>query len=132
MRRPFRRKPPKGRTTLTREVHAAMAKNIFTNGVYHGSDDVAYSFPISTSSMEQIITLVKFRADEDGQYAIDNNLVGDNVDKMRRLMAYVADPENIARNVNAHLDRGEKDLSIDFICRDLANGAKWTWSRSRQ
>lgn len=119
----FKRKkqdPPK--KTREQEIAENDGINIFTPGIYHGSTDPRYQLKANLVTLEEIIPLVIERATKDGQWCIDMDLVGPNEDKMRKMIAYVADPSNIKRNYEYNKDQE----TVDFICRDLANGSRWT------
>ena len=69
------------------------------------------------------------RAEKDGQWCIDMELVGDEwEDKMRRMMAYVSDEANIKRAVE-YIIKNKMNETVDFVCRDLANGSRWAANR---
>jgi hypothetical protein len=72
-------------------------------------------------TQEMLIDLVQKRAKEDGEWAIENDLVGDNEDKMRQMMAWVSDPKHI---VQCYEYGDNKKETVDWICRDLANASK--------
>jgi len=99
-------------------------KNIFTIGIYHGLDRVDYNTLVKDMAIEFIIALVQERAQKDGQWCIDMDLVGPDEDRIRAMMAYVSDEANIRRNVKYQLDE-ETGVTVDFVCRDLANGSRW-------
>lgn len=100
------------------------SQNIFTVGIYHGQEGEPWNIKVSTLLFSQIVPVVQQRAKEDGQWCIDNDLVGDNEDKMHRMIAYVSNEQNIARCLR-ELKKEERDEDINFVCRDLANGSKW-------
>lgn len=89
--------------------------------VYEGRQG-DYAKPAHTFSEEELVALVQKRAEEDGNWAIDNGFVGNNEDVMRKMMAWVSRPDNIKQCAQANLDRG---VTVDWVCRDLANASKW-------
>lgn len=99
-----------------------MHETIWFPGVYGGRTDEEYTQPAHAISEEKLIELVQKRAKEDGEWAIENGFVGDNEDKMRKMMAWVSDPKNIVQCYQGNLEYGP---TVDWICRDLANGSKW-------
>jgi hypothetical protein len=107
-----------------REVREKGPFNIFTVGIYHGSSMPPYLEKVEDLTIEAVMDLVRRRAQRDGQWCIDMDLVGDNEDKMRKMMEYVRDEDNIKRNV-AYQINNETGATVDFVCRDLANGSKW-------
>lgn len=95
---------------------------IWHPGIYHGREG-AYSQVACNVPQEDLIELVRKRAQEDGEWAIVNGHVGphnENASLMRRMMEWVADPENIVQCFEANPEE-----TVDWICRDLANGSKW-------
>jgi hypothetical protein len=108
---------------------------IWYPGIYEGRSDPEYTQLVSEllSEPEVLIERVQKRAQEDGQWAIDNHVVGNNEEKMRRFMAFVSDEKNIhqaiehIRKETQETDYWEKyePRTVDWICRDLANAAKW-------
>jgi tetrahydromethanopterin S-methyltransferase subunit H len=62
--------------------------------IYEGRQGV-YAQPHRVFTDEKLIELVQKRADEDGNWVIDNGFVGDNEDAMRKMMEWVSRPENI-------------------------------------
>lgn len=101
-------------------------QTIWYPGIYGGRTDSNYIKPIADIPMDDLIDLVQKRAEEDGQWAIDNGHVGNNEDSMRKMMAFVSDPKNITQCV-AHIRRegAENERSVDWVCRDLANASKY-------
>jgi DNA-binding CsgD family transcriptional regulator len=110
-------------------------ETIWFPGIYGGRRDSEYTKPIAEVSEKELILLVQKRAQEDGEWAIDNGHVGDNEDVMRKMMAWVSDEKNIlqcyesAMKEQRHAEKiGNPDYeprTVDYICRDLANGSKW-------
>jgi hypothetical protein len=84
-----------------------------------------YSKLVTDATLDEIVDLVRKRAEEDGQYCIDHHLVGGHDDKMRRWMAFVSERKNI-QQCTAHIYREsmENERTIDWVCRDLANASK--------
>lgn len=108
-----------------RSLEEQATRNIFTNGIFHGSTEEPYTLKLGDVSIVTLVRAVRDRAEVDGQWCIDNDLVGNNEDKMRRMIAYVSDPENIVRCVSYILKHNEEnDRTVDFVCRDLANGSR--------
>jgi hypothetical protein len=105
-------------------IASGSGKNIFTIGIYHGVEFAGYNDLVKNTPIETIINLVQERALKDGQWCIEMDLVGDNEDVMRKMMAYVTDEENIRRNVQYQLDE-DTGVTVDFVCRDLSNGSRW-------
>lgn len=92
---------------------------IWFPGLYNGRVG-DYAKIASTMPEAKVIELVQQRAHEDGEWAIQNGHVGDNEDIMRKMMAWVSDVTNIRQALEANPDE-----TVDWICRDLANGSKW-------
>lgn len=92
---------------------------IWFPGIYEGRSGL-YDTPARVYTDEKLIDLVQKRAEEDGNWAIDNGVVGDNADVMRKMMDWVSDPKNILQCRAANPDE-----TVDWICRDLANATKW-------
>lgn len=99
---------------------------IWYPGIYGGRTDAEYTQIATHLNFEDLVELVQKRAQEDGQWAIDNGFVGDNEDNMRRMMAFVSDEKNIRQAIEYILKEGtEEERTVDFVCRDLANGSKY-------
>jgi hypothetical protein len=92
---------------------------IWFPGIYSGREG-AYAKPIADVSTELLVDLVQKRAKEDGEWAIENGHVGGNEPLMREMMKWVSDPKNITQCADANPDE-----TVDWVCRDLANGSKW-------
>jgi len=99
---------------------------IWYPGIYGGRRiDTSYTQTIADVSLAELTELVQKRAQEDGQWSIDNGLVGDNEDKMRRAMEFVSNPMNIQQCVSHILkEEAETERTVDWVCRDLANASK--------
>lgn len=100
-------------------------QTIWFPGIYHGRDTEEWLQKVADISLVKLTELVQLRAQEDGEWAITNGFVGDNEDKMRRMMAWVSDPVNIQQCVSYILKHEEEaERTVDFVCRDLANASK--------
>lgn len=98
---------------------------IWFPGIYEGRTDSEYTQLVADIPLDEIVDLVKKRAREDGEWAIANGLVGDNEDKMRRMMQFVSDRVNIQQcTAYIYKENGEHERTIDYVCRDLANASK--------
>jgi hypothetical protein len=97
---------------------------IWFPGIYGGRTLGDWDKEAGSLPQERVIELVQQRAKEDGEYAIENGLVGDNEDKMRKMMEWVRNPTNIVQCLEANPTE-----TVDWICRDLANGSKWVANR---
>lgn len=97
---------------------------IWFPGVYSGRQGV-YAQTVQFIQFDDLVELVQKRADEDGNWAIDNDFVGPNEDKMRRMMEFVSDPTNI-RQCLEHLTKNNEESirTVDWVCRDLAKASK--------
>lgn len=98
---------------------------IWFPGIYSGREGV-YAQVVGAVSQEQIYELVQQRAKEDGEWAIDNDFVGDNEELMRKMMAWVSDETNV-RQALSHIYKEKMHMqrTVDWLCRDLANASKW-------
>lgn len=101
-------------------------QTIWFPGAYEGRTDEKYTQIATHVNFDVLVQLVQTRAQEDGEWAIRNHLVGDNEDKMRRFMAFVSDEKNIRQCVE-HIRKEGRDheVTVDWVCRDLANASKW-------
>ena len=96
-------------------------------GIYGGRQEALYQQKVADVSLQDLVNIVAKRADEDGNWAIDNGFVGDNADKMRRMIKWVSDPINIEQCVGHIRKEGrEYEVTVDYVCRDLANASKWS------
>ena len=107
-------------------MNVVQQETIWFPGIYGGRTDSEYTMIVADSSLTEIIDLVQKRAKEDGEWAIENGFVGENEDKMRRMMAWVSDEKNIRQCMeHIHKDGLDHQRTVDFVCRDLANASKW-------
>lgn len=127
----------KGYSILSSNPSIKKEEIIWFPGIYRGRTEGEWIKPVSDfliykgaiGALVIIEELVALRAKEDGEWAIENGLVGDNEDKMRRMMAFVSDEKNIQQCVEHILKEGmEMERTLDFVCRDLANASKWASS----
>lgn len=93
-------------------------QNIWHPEIYDGRKGV-YDTPARLYTEDKLVELVQKRAEEDGTWCIEQGLVGDNEDVMRKMMAWVSRRENILQCRTANPDE-----TVDWICRDLANATK--------
>jgi hypothetical protein len=93
---------------------------IWFPGIYGGRTTPEYLQKAGDISQDELIALVQRRAQEDGEWAIENGHVGQNEDIMRKMMEWVSRPKNILQCVEENMNE-----TVDWICRDLANGSKW-------
>jgi len=119
-----RRRQEKNEINRDQQIAEGSGKNIFTIGIYHGVEYAGYNALVKDTPIETIINLVQERALKDAQWCVDMDLVGDNEDVMRKMEAYVTDVDNIKRNY-AYQINNETGVTVDFMCRDLANGSRW-------
>jgi len=119
-----RRRQEKNEINRDQAIAEGSGRNIFTIGIYHGVEYPEYNVLVKDTPIEVIIDAVKERAIKDGQWCIDMDLVGDNEDVMRKMMEYVTNEDNIKRNY-AYQINNETGVTVDFVCRDLANGSRW-------
>lgn len=108
---------------------------IWFPGIYGGREYSPWTKSATAISIDHIIALVQRRAKQDGEWAIEHDFVGDNEDKMRRMMAWVSDETNIRQAVEAVVKEQEhakkivgddyEPRTVDYVCRDLANASKW-------
>lgn len=102
------------------------AETIWFPGIYHGRTSAEYLELVSDITIDELIQRVQKRAEEDGEWAISNGFVGDNEEKMRRMMAWVSEETNIRQAFEYIFQEGsEKERTVDYVCRDLANGSKY-------
>lgn len=106
---------------LDANVIEGLRRNVFTPMDYHGSADPEYHRPHREFPEEAAVVMIQKRAEQDGQWAIDNAIVGPNENKMRVMMEFVKDQKMI-RQALGH--RHNLEQSLDFVCRDLALAAK--------
>ena len=103
-------------------------QTIWFPGIYSGRQG-AYAQKVADVSLVDLVKLVQKRAQQDGEWAIANGHVGENNENeptMRKMMAWVSDPVNIEQCVGHILkEKMETERTVDFVCRDLANGSKY-------
>lgn len=112
-------------TILVDQVEIAPVTNIWYPGPDYKGREGVYAKTVGELPDEDTTTLVRHRAQEDGEWTIENGLVADHAKYMRKMMAWVADPTNIAQCLE-HLYKDEEAhiRTVDWVCRDLANASK--------
>ena len=101
-------------------------QTIWYPGIYGGRIEEPWTKPVADISLVELTELVQKRAQEDGQWVIDNGYVGDNESNMRQMMEFVSNENNIQQCVGHILKEGaEESRTVDFVCRDLANASKY-------
>jgi len=101
-------------------------ETIWFPGIYGGRTDEQYTQFVADISLVELTQLVQKRAQEDGQWAIENGFVGDNEAKMRKMITFVSNSIMIQQCVGHILEEGlEGERTVDYVCRDLANASKW-------
>lgn len=102
-------------------------QTIWYPGIYAGRTEEEFLLHVSQVSVETIVDVVQKRAEKDGEWTIANGRVGDNEDKMRRMMAWVSDERNIRQCVNhIYTEKQERQRTLDWVCREMANASKWS------
>lgn len=96
---------------------------------YQGDDyaprDGAYAQKLADISLVEATALIAKRAEEDGEWAIANGVVGGNEEKMRHMMAWVSNGTNIGQIVGDILRKQEEgERTVDSVCRELAEITK--------
>ena len=100
---------------------------IWYPGIYGGRQEPEWTELVTNLDLETVTERVQRRAQEDGEWAIEHGFVGDNEDKMRRMMAWVSLETNIEQAYEYVREREpEMERTVDYLCRDLANGSKWS------
>lgn len=79
-------------------------------------DKIASNLPFS-----RVLELVQTRASQDGEWTIEQGKVGDNEEKMRKMMAWVSRKDNIRQCIDANLDKG---FTVDQVAHELAHASK--------
>lgn len=110
----------KDKMTLAEEA----GQNVFTTGIYHGINEEPWTLPIEDLPLPQLVQVIQLRADADGNWCIDNELVGDNENKMRAMIHYVSNEDNI-KSAAAWYINNEPHRTIDYVIRDIANTSKY-------
>lgn len=105
------------------QIRSLSALNIFAPGIYDGRTEKPYSEIASRMGLEKLIEIVQERVAKDGEWCIENGLVGDNEDKMRKMMDWASRREHI---IQCFQYEGNSTMTVDWICRDLANGSRWS------
>ncbi|HYQ97103.1 MAG TPA: hypothetical protein VEO92_01950 [Candidatus Nitrosocosmicus sp.] len=101
------------------------AQTIWYPGIYAGRTDSEYTQLVADVSLVKLTELVQKRAQEDGEWTIDNGFVGKNESNMRQMMDFVSNENNIQQCVAHVIKEGLEDVrTVDWICRDLANASK--------
>lgn len=98
---------------------------IWFPGIYRGREG-DYAKKVGDISLPELMALVEKRAQEDGEWAIENKVVGENEANMRKMMEFVSTGINITQCVG-HIRRNgtENETTVDWVCRELANASKF-------
>lgn len=92
---------------------------------YRGREDEDYTQLAAEAPFEMLVLLAQERAKEDGEWLIAHDLVGDNEEKMRKMMEFVSDRRNIGQCLEHIFAEGkDNERTVDWLCRDLANASK--------
>lgn len=84
-----------------------------------------YAKTVGELEDEKVIDLVRQRAEEDGEWAIKQNRVGGRPEFMRKMIAWVSDPRNIAQCLeHVYAEENAHIRTVDWVCRELANATK--------
>lgn len=80
-----------------------------------------YADKVDDLSLNRVVELVQKRAKEDGEWAIEHGLVDDSEEKMRAMMAWVSDSNNIIQCLS-HIRKESmgNERTVEWVCRDLA------------
>lgn len=93
--------------------------------VYDGRQDILYTQIATQMNFDELVELVQTRAKEDGEWTIENNLVGDSEDRMRRMIAWISNEKHIRQCVeHLHKDGRDHVATVDWVCRELADASK--------
>lgn len=107
------------RQMIELEIEAEMTIWFPLGSVYKGRQGV-YARHAHEFTENLLVELVQMRAREDGEWAIEQGLVGDNEPIMRKMMEWVSRSDNILQCYYVNLDRGP---TVDWICRHLAEAS---------
>lgn len=88
--------------------------------LYTGKTD-PYSLEAHRATADELVQMVQERAQEDGEWVIENGLYAGKEELMRKMIEWVSRPDVIVQCADANLDKG---VSVDWVCRELANAAK--------
>jgi hypothetical protein len=95
-------------------------------GIYGGRQYSPWTKIATHINFDHLVALVQKRAKQDGEWAIENGHVGDNEDIMRKMMDWVSEEKHIRQCVDhIHAEGKDDERTVDWVCRDLANGSKW-------
>lgn len=99
--------------------------NIWFPGPDYVGREEDYAKTVGELPDSNTVALVQKRAQEDGEWAIENGLVANHMKFMRKMMDWVADSTNITQCLE-HLYKDEEAhiRTVDWVCRDLANASK--------
>lgn len=94
---------------------------------YRGREhDPEYAQTVDHAPLTKITELVKKRAEEDGEWIIAQNLVGENADKMRRMVAWASKDTHIQQCVGHILkEEMESVRTVDWVCYDLGKASRF-------
>lgn len=101
-------------------------QTIWYPGIYSGRTDSDYTKLVADVSLVELTELVQKRAQEDGEWIINNGYVGDNESNMRKMMDFVSNETNIQQCLGHILKEGAEDSrTVDWVCLELANASKY-------
>lgn len=109
---------------LTKSYAIHEQSSIWFPGIYSGREG-DYAKIATHMNFDDLVKLVQKRAQEDGEWAIENNRVGNRPEFMRKMMAWVSDPTNIRQCVeHIHKEGLDHERTVDWVCRELATASK--------
>lgn len=88
--------------------------------MYKGQTDL-HSLEAHLATNDELVKMVQERAREDGEWVIENGLASGKEELMRKMIEWVSRSETIVQCADANLDKG---VTVDWVCRELANAAK--------
>ena len=96
---------------------------------YEPREEPEYAQNIAGLTLDQVVELVTKRVNEDGQFSIDNDMVGENREsepKLRVMMEFACDRKNIEQCIDyIYKEQTEGEKTVDFVCREMGNASKW-------
>jgi hypothetical protein len=108
-------------------------KNVWYPGLDYEAPKGDYEIKVNDVEVDVLLELVQTRIEQDGQWAIDNDRVGGKELKMRRMIDWATNHQNIHQCVEQIFKEGAEDeKTVGWVCREMTTAAQRIFERFGQ
>lgn len=104
-----------------RKMEIVEHQTLWYPGIYVPRTDGDWDKAASSLPFARVVELIQTRASQDGEWTLENEKVGGNEEKMRKMMAWVSRKDNIRQCIDANFEKG---VTVDWVARELAYASK--------